>query len=112
MEIFATRLRQIRSERGSLFEIASEFGISDRTLGSWERGRTEPPLATVALLALRFGVSSDWLLGLSDDRAVSCPASGQDLDAWRERAFKAEGKVELLQQENAALRRALGSGHE
>lgn len=46
------------------------------SLGQWERGDTPQALHQLATLARHYEVSTDWLLGLTDDPA---PADGRDM---------------------------------
>ena len=45
------------------------LGIKQTTYSRWEVGRNEPPLGVICGIAEHFGVSVDWLLGLTDSRA-------------------------------------------
>ena len=47
---------------------AEALGIDSGTLSSWISGKHEPRASDVVKLARHFGVSSDYLLGLSDER--------------------------------------------
>ena len=49
-------------------DFANKIGVKQTSYSSWERGIKDPAAQTVALIASTFGVSSDWLLGLSDNR--------------------------------------------
>lgn len=62
--MFGQRLRELRVQNGYTQETLSEkIGVSSKTIGIWERGTREPPLATVDKLANIFNVSTDYLLG-------------------------------------------------
>jgi transcriptional regulator with XRE-family HTH domain len=68
MEIFCTRLKELRLESGSTQkQLAERLNTSNSAVCDWEKGRTQPDLQMLAKIALLFGVSSDYLLGLSDD---------------------------------------------
>lgn len=63
---FATRLRELRNgAKISQAELAKSLGIVKSTLGLYETGDTVPDARTLCAIARYFGVSSDWLLGLS-----------------------------------------------
>ena len=49
-------------------DVAKEIGIAEITYSTYERGEREPKLYVVQRMARLFGVSADWLLGLSDIR--------------------------------------------
>lgn len=47
-------------------DIAASLGIPLRTYQRYEYGEREPQASTIAAMARLFGVSADYLLGLSD----------------------------------------------
>ena len=65
--ILGSRLRELRGAK-SQCDFANKIGVRQTSYSSWERGIKDPAAQTVALIASTFGVSSDWLLGLSDNR--------------------------------------------
>lgn len=67
MDIFATRLRELRTERKlTQKQLASLLNTTDDSVFSWEKGRSQPPLETVRKICKIFEVSADYLLGLKD----------------------------------------------
>lgn len=61
------RLRRARKERGLTQQAAADaFEISLRGYCRWEAGEREPSLSALCAISARFGVTTDWLLGLSD----------------------------------------------
>ena len=48
-------------------KIANAIGVSQRTVSKWINGQSEPTATNIFKLALYFGVSADFLLGLSED---------------------------------------------
>lgn len=67
--LFPSRLRELRSGRGISQEtLAHDLGVSKSTIGLYETGDTLPDAQTLHDLSAYFGVSADWLLGLSDYR--------------------------------------------
>ena len=65
--LFPTRLRDLRKEKGvSQQECADTIGVVKSTLGLWENGDTLPDARSLAQMAEYYGVSADYLLGLSD----------------------------------------------
>ncbi len=63
---FASRLRSLRGDV-SQTDFACKLGTKQTTYSSWERGIKEPPLNVIIMIARLFGVTSDWLLGLTDN---------------------------------------------
>lgn len=66
--MFQTRLKELREAAGykSQQSLADALGISQSTVGNWESGRRSPKRTTAIQLAKFFGVSVDYLLGLTD----------------------------------------------
>ena len=66
---FDERLRQLRKERGlTQKEMAAELGIGYRAYQCYELQQRAPDIRGLAAIAGYFGVSVDYLLGLSDVR--------------------------------------------
>ena len=62
------RLKELREEKGlSQAQLGKEIGYSQKAVGHYETGRSEPNLETVKALCRFFGVSADYLLGLKDE---------------------------------------------
>lgn len=49
-------------------ELAEKIGVSESTLRAWEKGEREPNVSSLRFLSGVFGCSSDYLLGLTDER--------------------------------------------
>lgn len=47
-------------------DFADYLGYSERTIASWERGERVPGYDGIVSLAMFFGVSADWLLGIKE----------------------------------------------
>ncbi|MBE6641394.1 MAG: helix-turn-helix transcriptional regulator [Ruminococcaceae bacterium] len=62
---FGENVRRLRIERGMTQEGLAEFlGVSFQAVSKWERGETVPDLFMLPVIALFFGVTTDYLLGL------------------------------------------------
>jgi len=48
-------------------ELASAINVAPSTVGGWESGNREPDFKTLISIAIYLNVSSDYLLGLSDN---------------------------------------------
>ena len=67
--MFAERLKIIRNECNlTQFDLANLLNVSRSTISMYEQGERDPDTETIIFLSKHFGVSSDWLLGLSDIR--------------------------------------------
>lgn len=64
--IFPERLKQLRLDHDlKQSEVAEKIGVSVQSYSAYENGR-EPNFATLALISKYFGVTTDFLLGLTD----------------------------------------------
>ena len=64
---FADRLNMIKNDKDvTSRDIERETGLSHSSIGGWQRGKIPSAYAVVTLCEY-FGVSADWLLGLSDE---------------------------------------------
>ena len=69
MQIFSNRLISLRKERGLTQEdMAKVIQKKRSTVSGYETEGKEPDLETVCLLAGYFGVTTDYLLGYSENR--------------------------------------------
>ncbi|MBQ9729522.1 MAG: helix-turn-helix transcriptional regulator [Clostridia bacterium] len=67
MEIFSERLRELRKSAGlTQKELASILLTNNSSICDWERGRNQPDLETIVVIARFFEVRVDYLLGLED----------------------------------------------
>lgn len=65
--VFPERLKELRLEKGlNLKQLAKEIGFSHAAVCRWELGTQVPNIQALAVLALYFRVSSDYLIGLED----------------------------------------------
>ena len=67
MKIFAERLRELRTEHNmSMKQLASAIDVTDAAISNWENNINEPKISYLKVIAVYFGVSTDYLLGLED----------------------------------------------
>lgn len=67
IELLAQRLRQARASAGISQKDACRLaGVSRGSLGNWESGSAEISATRLLALARLYGVSADYLLGMSD----------------------------------------------
>lgn len=65
---FCARLKTLRGdEQQGVF--ASKIGLNQGTYSRYETGDREPNLEILCQIAMSCGVTSDWLLGLSESRS-------------------------------------------
>lgn len=71
-EILAARLKQCRKEAGlTQWEVAVYCDITENAYQNYELMTREPKLEILMKIADRFGVSLDYLVGRTDNRAVN-----------------------------------------
>jgi len=65
---FSNRIKELRQEKEIRHADVAEFlGITRRAYSYYETGEREPNFETLAKLARFFDVTSDYLIGLTDD---------------------------------------------
>ncbi len=67
MKIFAERLRELRTEKGlSMKQLALAIKTTDAAISNWENDINEPKITYLKVIAIYFGVTTDYLLGLEN----------------------------------------------
>lgn len=94
--------------------LAERMGLHETTVGKWVLGRNQPSLDYLAKLARALGVSADWLLGLSERRAIDLAATPEppvpagltprDRRELEQLAERVEGEVARLRKKLAQPR--------
>ena len=68
MKTFGIRLKELRTEKGlSQKALAEKLGCNQSMVCFWENGVNEPTESSIRKTALFFEVSTDYLLGLTDE---------------------------------------------
>ncbi len=68
MSVFSERVKQLRKDKKqSQNEVGKALGKSRETISKYELGEREPDPNVIALLSKHFNVSSDYMLGITDD---------------------------------------------
>lgn len=76
---FGERLRYLRKGRGlQQGELGELFGLSPSAIGSYERGLREPSYRHLIAFAEYFKVSTDYLLGTTEERMTLDEYISQD----------------------------------
>ena len=66
--IFGERLKALRAEKNiGQNRLARDIDVSNASISYWENGKQEPSAEVIFKLAEYFGVSADYLLGLTDE---------------------------------------------
>ena len=88
MGYFSERLKKLREARKlSQRAVALGVGISPAQISRYESGERTPTEEVIRRVAIFFGVSADYLLGLTDDPS---PKSGQLPDYLKEKLKRCE----------------------
>lgn len=65
------KIRKLRESRGwSQADLARKAGITRSAVSTYEQGQRTPSADVIRCFARAFGVSADYLLGISERRAV------------------------------------------
>ena len=66
-EHISNKIKSLRLERGLSQQcLAKQIGVSQKAIDFWEKNINEPKASYIINLAIFFGVSTDYLLGLED----------------------------------------------
>ncbi|MYU78605.1 helix-turn-helix domain-containing protein [Ligilactobacillus salivarius] len=67
--MFGSRLKNLRNERKlTQDDLGKLLNVSGKTIGTWERDSRQPNIESINKLATIFGVTTDYLLGNSDEK--------------------------------------------
>ena len=96
----AEKLVELRTLRGETQEdVARSLSVSNKTVSKWENGASMPDLSMLVEISRFYGVTTDELLGLSEDKRLSTAeeiqASFEGLDR-RESVLKSFEAVKAL----------------
>ena len=65
------RIRQLRQARSmSQVDLAKRLNVTKQSVSNWENDNIQPSIEMLVKLSAVFSVSTDYLLGLSDDPAL------------------------------------------
>ncbi len=68
MNKFSERLKELRTEKGlTLKQVSEALSIPLQTYANYEHGTREPPLDLIIAICDFYEITSDYLLGRSDD---------------------------------------------
>lgn len=67
---FCNKLRTLIEEKNmTQKQVATELNIAPSTMGGYVQGSSEPDFETLKRIALYFGVSTDYLLSIKDEKS-------------------------------------------
>lgn len=71
MNVFSIRLQKLIEESNKTQNaICKDLGISKQKLSKWKTAYNEPSLDELRVIAIYFGVTSDYLIGLENEDGV------------------------------------------
>jgi len=74
--MLSEKLKQLRKDRQlTQRELAARFGVTQQAIAKWEAGRALPEPETISRLAGLFGVTTDYLLDLTDTATAIGPVA-------------------------------------
>lgn len=98
---FGERLLKLREKSGlTQNQLAARLGLKNSTISKYESSVVPPPALMVRKIAMEFGVSSDYLLGLESSAAVSL------VGLTKEQAAIITDLSELFKTQNNGLRKS------
>lgn len=76
---FGERLRIARERAGlSQLDVFRAINLNNKSLSRYENNATSPDPETIKALVSLYGVSADFILGLSDEVGSSCSSASQN----------------------------------
>lgn len=80
------RIKELREDRDlRQIDISEKVGIDQKTLSNYETGKTNPDSFAIIKLAEFFGVTCDYLLGVSDRNLLNCDEVLKEIDDIKNR---------------------------
>ena len=88
------RLAEVRKDHGETQQMLADImNVSKFTVSSWEQEKSEPSHEILVRLCRKYGVSSDYLLGLSDVDPAYVRRRAEKLQAPFDHVLSPSGKV-------------------
>lgn len=97
--MFSSRLKTLIGD-GSVSAFARKVGLKQASVDRYVKEVHAPNAEAICAVATHFGVSADWLLGLSDNQN----GEGDISDTWKQSALIAQHKLDKV---NEALGKIL-----
>lgn len=98
-KVFSSRLKALIGD-GSVSAFARKAGLKQASVDRYVKEVHAPNAEAICAVATQFGVSADWLLGISDTQN----GEGGNSDNWRQSALVAQRKLDKV---NEALGKIL-----
>lgn len=101
METVGERIARLREQRGmSQPQLAKELNVATSTIGMWETGKRGLKDESLRILADFFNVSTDYLLGRTDDKekTPTLVAAHLDDDLTEEQLDEVKNFIDFIKQ--------------
>lgn len=101
METVGERIARLREQRGmSQPQLAKELNVATSTIGMWETGKRGLKDESLRILADFFNVSTDYLLGRTDDKdkGPTLVAAHLDDDLTEEQLDEVKNFIDFIKQ--------------
>ena len=90
-DISKNRIKELREDRDlRQIDVANAIGIDQRSLSNYETGKTNPDSTAIIKLAEFFGVTCDYLLGVSERNLSNQQVVIDEIKDIRERLSEIE----------------------
>jgi len=84
--MFSEKLKEIRRRDGiTQLQAAKQLGVSLGAVGNWESGKRTPDAEMLVRIADTFGVTTDYLLGRTDDSGSTPTEADRCIEQLRKR---------------------------
>ena len=71
LEVIDKIFELLKEKNLTATNLADNIGVSSGNIGDWKRGRSKPSITVLPKIADYLGVSTDYLLGRTDNREVN-----------------------------------------
>ncbi|MDE6302216.1 MAG: helix-turn-helix domain-containing protein [Clostridia bacterium] len=93
-DISINRIKELREDRDlRQIDVSNAVGIDQRTLSNYETGKTNPDSYAIIKLAQYFGVTCDYLLGVSERSLNDKSAVIDEIEDIRKRLLEIEKHI-------------------
>lgn len=109
--MFPQRVRELRLEKHiTQSELAKFANVTQQTVGAWERGKASPGADIITKLSNFFNVSTDYLLGQTDNKYKHSTEDEKDLKEFLDQNLEAGMRYddqEITEEDKERLKIAL-----
>ena len=101
-----TRVKELREQKNiSQLTLATRIGCSQNTISKIEKGECEPRANILVEMSKYFGVSIDYILGISDMK--NCVESGKRYSKIQNIGMEYQEKINQLSEESQRVARSV-----